>query len=384
MKRDHLRTLELCDNVGLKPALTLVDSSSHRPTLPVASVNSDYVISTKPYCSPAGDLISTTGKDIRRPFKARKAPPRLKVQTDADARQLRTKRKSAVNHNTSDSNEAEQMNDMKAYMMERYLTTCKNDLAITKDFWDELYALKKSRHGSVRSFPRPKSFDNSWRHQVTVPKPFTMTIRESSKPRLVSRSMADFERTYDEQIRKEMQECNKKFKASPAPANIYVPLYEELTKDREKLRLMNAARKLREFEELQRPYAFLLREEERRAKKKRRQTLFAAADASTPDAVFRAKPFPEHIYCSESNEVMRQQELIRQEDRLNRAEAMLQLSSLPPNMKKKHPKHNCKMSHGGRRGSQSTVKSKQAVFSKCVLYISTIFLNTLPKICASK
>lgn len=331
MKREHQRTMELCDNLGLQPAQTS-EFSPQSPSVPVAFVNNNYTLSTMNYSSPAGDLI-TSSRCVRRPFKARRAPPRRKVEPHTIERRSGSKKKEASN-----LNEEEQM---KMYLMERYLNTYDDNDAIWSDFQDDF------SRGPVAGRPAPRlvSFDDSWHPGVTVPKPFSMTVRESLKPRVLSRSMADFERQRDEQANKEHQECNKKFKAAPAPAHIYVPLFEQLSSDRERRRHMNHARRQAELEQLQKPFAFLRREEERQANRQQRQAAFAVADSGVPDANFKAKPFPDHIFNNDAYERIKQQEEIRQEQRLNRAEAMLQLSSLPPNMLKKRPSHCCDMSH---------------------------------------
>jgi hypothetical protein len=338
MKREHQKTMELCDNLGFQPVQTS-ESSPQNPSIPVALVDNNYILSTKNYCSPAGDLISSSSsRCVRRPFKARRAPPRRQVEQHAIERRGESKKKEA-NRSASNLNEE---NQMKTYLMERYLSTYDDDIDAV---WSDIEDGVSRGPAAGRTLPRPVSFDDSWRPRLTVPKPFSMTVRESLKPHMLSRSMADFERQRDEQAEKELQECNKKFRAAPAPAHIYVPLYEELSGDRERRRQMNHARRQMELEQLQKPFAFLRREEERQASRQRRQVVFAAADSNVPDANFKAKPFPDHIYNNDANEKMRQQEEIRQEQRMNRAEAMLQLSSLPPNMLKKRPSHCCDMSH---------------------------------------
>jgi len=339
MKLEHRKTLELCDSLGLYPASTS-ESLAAKPSLPVVAVTNDYTLSTATYCSPAGDLITTSGHDIRRPFKARRAPSRRRTEHDELTRRVSSKRK-AANANSSSLGEEE---PIKNYMMERYLSTLNDNDAFDENYWSDNEP-QVSHRLDGRPISRPNSFDNSWRPRITVPKPFNMTVREELKPRVLSRSMADFERYCDEQTKREMQECRKKFKASPAPANIYVPLFEELSRDRERRRQLNLAKRQKELDDLQKPFAFLRREDERHARKHRRQAMFAKSVSSAPDANFKAKPFPEHIYNNDAQEMIRQQELIRQEEKLNRAEAMLQLSSLPPNMKKQRPKHNCDMSH---------------------------------------
>ncbi|XP_074501483.1 protein FAM161A [Sebastes fasciatus] len=64
--------------------------------------------------------------------------------------------------------------------------------------------------------------------KVTVPKPFQMMLREEERKRhkVQTRSEIELENTLLRRELEELQECQKKFRASPAPAHIHLPLYE--------------------------------------------------------------------------------------------------------------------------------------------------------------
>lgn len=64
--------------------------------------------------------------------------------------------------------------------------------------------------------------------KVTVPKPFQMMLREEERKRhkVRTRSEIELENTLLRRELEELQECQKKFRASPAPAHIHLPLYE--------------------------------------------------------------------------------------------------------------------------------------------------------------
>ncbi|XP_039639071.1 protein FAM161A-like [Perca fluviatilis] len=67
---------------------------------------------------------------------------------------------------------------------------------------------------------------------VTVPKPFQMMLREEERKRhkVRTRSEIELENMLLRRELEELQECQKKFRASPAPAHIHVPLYEMISR----------------------------------------------------------------------------------------------------------------------------------------------------------
>ncbi|CAJ1066662.1 protein FAM161A-like [Xyrichtys novacula] len=82
---------------------------------------------------------------------------------------------------------------------------------------------KVSRQGGIRVRPNSK---------VTVPKPFQMMLREEEKKRhrVRTRSEVELENTLLRQELEELRECQKQFRASPAPAHIYLPLYDIISR----------------------------------------------------------------------------------------------------------------------------------------------------------
>ncbi|XP_056251167.1 protein FAM161A-like [Seriola aureovittata] len=68
--------------------------------------------------------------------------------------------------------------------------------------------------------------------KVTVPKPFQMMLREEDRKRqkVRTRSEIELENTLLRRELEELRECQKKFKASPAPAHIHLPLYEVISR----------------------------------------------------------------------------------------------------------------------------------------------------------
>uniref|UniRef100_A0A4W6DUD4 Protein FAM161A n=2 Tax=Lates calcarifer TaxID=8187 RepID=A0A4W6DUD4_LATCA len=68
--------------------------------------------------------------------------------------------------------------------------------------------------------------------KVTVPKPFQMMLREEERKRhkVRTRSEIELENTLLRQELEELRECQKKFRASPAPVHIHLPLYEIISR----------------------------------------------------------------------------------------------------------------------------------------------------------
>ncbi|XP_067466813.1 protein FAM161A-like [Thunnus thynnus] len=68
--------------------------------------------------------------------------------------------------------------------------------------------------------------------KVTVPKPFQMMLREEERKRhkVRTRSEIELENTLLRRELEELRECQKKFRASPAPAHIHLPLYEIISR----------------------------------------------------------------------------------------------------------------------------------------------------------
>lgn len=68
--------------------------------------------------------------------------------------------------------------------------------------------------------------------KVTVPKPFQMMLREEERKRhkVRTRSEIELENMLLRRELEELQECQKKFRASPAPAHTHQPLYEMISR----------------------------------------------------------------------------------------------------------------------------------------------------------
>lgn len=192
-----------------------------------------------------------------------------------------------------------------------------------------------------RSLERPSSAkvtrkekqkkDESWRHRLTIPKPFTMTLREESKERKKSKNLIEFEeQMYKQQIEEE-EELKKKFKARPVPAHVYLPLYDELQEKSQERRQNVKQASLELLKSQEKPFSFTKREQD----KKLHQTM--KLDCNTNGHIetkktFKAKEVPKAIFDSSVDDKLMEEEEYRKIRIKMRAEEMLRTANLPPNM----------------------------------------------------
>jgi len=335
MRHDHQQTMDFCNRLGLHPS-DQPDTKLASPSYPVATVDKNYILTTDNHSSLAGDLITANFDDqIRPPFRARRAPSHKHVPVGSPCQKETRKYLSEQLEN--------ERQQMREYVLDRYLASLSDEDCWKEDRTEEPLKHTKTRHSLTRSSSLSKLVDSGWRYRVTVPKPFKMTVRESQKVPTKSKSSADFEWQRARQKCEEELECSMKFKASPAPATIYVPLYEEMAAAKERRRRQNLALRQKEHAAMQRPFTFERREDERLAEKQRRHTLYTEADARAPDANFKAKPFPYHLFSRENYKRMCEKEEVKEWQRTVRSEKLLKTSSLPKNMLKKRPSHTCDM-----------------------------------------
>ncbi|XP_034756728.1 protein FAM161A isoform X2 [Etheostoma cragini] len=170
-----------------------------------------------------------------------------------------------------------------------------------------------------------------WKHRLTVPKPFQMMLRDSDRQRSGSKTRSEIEQENSE-LRKqleELRECQKKFRASPAPAHLHLPLYDEL-QERGEGRRRTKEREDAHLQTVQKPFSFLERE---RKKKEQKQQLHQPR-LSDQEKVkpFKAKPVPKAVYAAASGEQMKEEQLYRSIKIQMRAQEMLHSASMPPSM----------------------------------------------------
>lgn len=139
--------------------------------------------------------------------------------------------------------------------------------------------------------------------KVTVPKPFQMMLREEErkKHKVRTRSEIELENMLLKRELEELRECQKKFRASPAPAHIHLPLYEIISRrpSQQPNRSRSSSRSSRDTKSRQtaaspQPFNFLERE-----KRKREAKIVAALGnfgQKVEQQTFKARPMPSSVY----------------------------------------------------------------------------------------
>ncbi|XP_010005455.1 PREDICTED: protein FAM161A [Chaetura pelagica] len=199
---------------------------------------------------------------------------------------------------------------------------------------------------SSPAFKIKKKKKKAWSPKVTVPKPFQMTIREARKKELKvkSKSLMEIESNLLKKQLEEEAECQKKFRANPVPAAVFLPLYHEIMqRDEERRRSVKERSKLKLLAS-QKPFKFTEREKQRSEIRK-----MQLRDLSIPEKktkLFKARPVPKCVYSPAVSDKLKEEELYREIRIRMRAEEMLRNSSLPNSrlalkVSNKKEKHKC-------------------------------------------
>ncbi|XP_041837826.1 protein FAM161A [Melanotaenia boesemani] len=170
-----------------------------------------------------------------------------------------------------------------------------------------------------------------WKSRITIPKPFLMTMREAERQKLGLKTRSDVELENTE-LRRQMEqlaECQRKFRASPVPAHVHLPLYTELQERNEERRKTMRDREEQHLRTIQKPFSFLERERLKKEQKQLHQSQRSEQEKVQP---FKAKPVPKSVYTAALGEQMKEEQLYRSIKIQMRAQEMLRSSSLPSSM----------------------------------------------------
>ncbi|XP_074805631.1 protein FAM161A isoform X2 [Natator depressus] len=200
--------------------------------------------------------------------------------------------------------------------------------------WDG-FSVEDYVYHTKHSLPNSPTFkmmgkkQKEWSPKVTVPKPFQMTIREAKKKQqnVKSKSQIEIENNLLKKQLEEEAECQKKFRANPVPASVFLPLYHEIMERNEERRKFVKERSKDILLATQRPFQFIKREEQRKEIRK-----MQLKDLSLPEKktkLFQAKPVPKSVYSPAINDKLKEEELYREIRIKMRAEELLHNSSLP-------------------------------------------------------
>ncbi|NWX11684.1 F161A protein, partial [Aegotheles bennettii] len=206
--------------------------------------------------------------------------------------------------------------------------------------------ISRAKHSlpSSPAFRTTQKKQKAWSPKVTVPKPFQMTIREARKKEqnVKSKSQMEMENNLLKKQLEEEAECQKKFRANPVPAAVFLPLYRDIMQRNEERRRSVKERSKLKLLACQKPFKFIEREKQRSEIRK-----MQLRDLSVPEKktkLFKAKPVPKCVYSPALDDKLKEEELYREIRIRMRAEELLRNSSLPTsrlalkdtNKKKKH------------------------------------------------
>ncbi|XP_034543331.1 protein FAM161A [Notolabrus celidotus] len=202
--------------------------------------------------------------------------------------------------------------------------------------------------GKKRSGHRDREQD-LLKHRVTIPKPFRMMLREAERRKhgVKTRSEIELENADLRRQLEELTECQRKFRASPVPAHVHLPLYEELQEKNQERRKSLREREDQPHRSTQKPFSFLERERLKKEQKQLRQTQQLEQDKTKP---FKAKPVPRSVYAAASGEHMKEEQLYRSIKIQMRAQEMLHSSAMPPSMLARRLSDRKKNKDGGAAG----------------------------------
>ncbi|XP_026118664.1 protein FAM161A-like [Carassius auratus] len=196
----------------------------------------------------------------------------------------------------------------------------------------------KGRTKGQRLKKHKQMVDECWHPRVTVPKPFHMTLREAERRKKGIKSRSEMEQENADLRRQveELTECQRKFRASPAPAHVRLPLYEELQERDEERRRLHRDLEQQRLHTSQRPFSFLERErlkkEQKEAKLREQMLKHNREEEERRKCPFKAKPVPRTVKEAASGEQQKEEELYRAIKMQMRARELLHSASMPPSM----------------------------------------------------
>ncbi|XP_034445260.1 protein FAM161A [Hippoglossus hippoglossus] len=211
-----------------------------------------------------------------------------------------------------------------------------------KNMWRDFKLSPNTRHltsSSLQSLPgdqkrsgkRKGKKRETWKHRVTIPKPFHMTLRDAERQKrgIKTRTEIELENAELRRQLEELTECQRKFRASPVPAHVHLPLYEELQEQKDERQRNKREREEQHLRTIQKPFSFLERE---RLKKEQKQLRLPQASDQDRVKPFKAKPVPKAVYAAASGELMKDEQLYRSIKMQMRAQELLHGASMPPSM----------------------------------------------------
>ena len=222
-------------------------------------------------------------------------------------------------------------------------------LSLIEDMWDTFsindYAPRNSKirprsnslsrlsqTSSGKRFQDRPTSATDWKHRITIPKPFNLTKSEN-KEVTKSKALQEYELQQLTYAREEEEECQKQFKATPVPAHIYIPLFDEIMQQKESKKQERLKKSIELSQSMEKPFAFMKRENERKnSPSLSASTKFGKKLDQGKKKSFKAKPYPAHLFHGSTEDKLLEEEEYRKIRMQIRAEEMMRKSKLPPNM----------------------------------------------------
>ncbi|OCT65144.1 protein FAM161B isoform X1 [Xenopus laevis] len=163
--------------------------------------------------------------------------------------------------------------------------------------------------------------------EVTVPRPFQMTLREADRKDKLK--LNGFLGTVDTTIDAESledQECLKQFRAQPVPSKVFMPLYDELMEEHEAKKKAHILKRKEFLLATQKPFSFLAKEEERKKK------TISRSETAPPGKQQQRRTNSDSyrtILDPALSDKLREAELLRKINSQIRAKVMLENSAAP-------------------------------------------------------
>ena len=173
-----------------------------------------------------------------------------------------------------------------------------------------------------------------WRPKITIPKPFSMTLREEQKEKKKSKTLLEIEREKLEKEALEEAELNKLFRANPVPATTHLPLYEMINAQHEYRRQQVKENSHKSLKAKERPFSFMERELKKMAAKEKEMTKKLEQEHDKMfNTIFKAQPIPRNVLDPNIDEKYKEDEEYRKIRIRMRSLELLANSHLPNRMK---------------------------------------------------
>ncbi|KAM5142992.1 protein FAM161A isoform 1-T1 [Callospermophilus lateralis] len=223
------------------------------------------------------------------------------------------------------SSSEEDMPNLEKYTMMNYAKDLINNMWTDFHVKDYIQYEDTDFQANEKTKKKPKE----WVPRITIPAPFQMMIREQKKKEEAMKSKPNIE-TVHQLLKKQEEdlECKKKFRATPVPVCVLLPLYHDMVKQKEERRRSRKEKNKEALLNSQKPFKFIAREEQKQAaQEKQLKDFFRSKKKSNS---FKARPIPRSTYDSNTSDKLKEEEHYRNMKIQPRSQELLQNSSPMP------------------------------------------------------